>query len=78
MNRFSMRNNETGDTIELPPPDFWGRGSVIFNGRAVQQVLYSDVDDSTTLIETGRVFHGREFALWLVEQLRNGVWREQA
>lgn len=70
-----LRNEVTGDILEVPPPDELGTSVVRFNGRVVETVLYSDVTNTATLGD-GRVFGASgEFADYLVEQLRIGAWR---
>lgn len=72
-------NKETGDVLEVPAPDRCGHSVVRFNGRTVHEVLYADEDGgTTTTLEDGHVFHGEEWALYLIEQLRVGRWRYQA
>jgi len=69
-----LQHKVSGDVLEVPPPDWRGYGVVRFNGRIVEKVLYSDKDGGTTTTEDGRVFHGEEWALYLVEQMRIRAW----
>ena len=77
---FTLRNNRTGDTITLPPPDFLGRAVVLFNGRVVERVIYSDVHD-LVIFQDGsgrRMRAGDEFARYLVDQLERRAYRGEA
>ena len=70
-----MENNLTGDVLEVPPPDRFGRSVVAFNSRIVEKVVYSDVGSGAVTTEDGRVFTSEEWAAYLVEQLRVGAWK---
>jgi hypothetical protein len=68
-------HKETGDVLEVPPPDLTGRAVVRFNGRTVERVLYSDDDGGSVTTQDGRIFSGEEWTAYLVEQLRVGAWK---
>jgi hypothetical protein len=70
--RFS--NAKTGDIVEVPPPNIFGRSVVRFNGRVVERVVYSDEAGGTVTTES-RVFRPDEWAFYLAEQLRTGAWK---
>ena len=70
-----FQNKKTGDVCEMPPPDHLGRAFVKFNGRIVHWVTYSDEDGGTTTTEQGQVFHGDEWAYYLIDQLKTGTWK---
>ncbi len=74
---MKMKNNLTGDVVEVPPPDNRGNSVVLFNGRIVERVTYSDLpEDSAVTTEGGKVFStGDEWATYLVEKLRTGAWK---
>ena len=70
-----MRDERTGDIVEVPPPDEMGRGVVIFNGQVVERCEYSDSDGGFVKTDNGRIFRGKEWANHIVEQLRIGAYR---
>lgn len=72
---WGFSNKETGDVLEVPPPDFAGRSVVRFNGRVVERVTYSDVGDGSVTTEDGRVYTSKDWPQYLVEQLRVGAWK---
>jgi len=72
---MKMQNRLTGDTIEIPAPDMEGHSVVLFNGRIVERVTYSD-DPPVILSESGHVFIGNEFVDYLLSQLKNGTWKD--
>lgn len=74
---MKLRNEITGDILEVPPPDMLGASFVRFNGRIVETVLYSDNDGGSVTTVNGpiiRVFRDQEFSAYLVEQLRTGAY----
>lgn len=75
---MKMRNEITGDVLEMPPPNSIGEAVVLLNGRIIERVLYSDATNSVT-VGDGRMFAaGQEFAKYLVSVLANppGAERE--
>lgn len=70
-----FRNAETGDVLEVPPPNFAGRSVVRFNGKVVERVTYSDLEGGSVTTEDGRVYTSKEWTGYLVEQLRIGAWK---
>ena len=74
---FIFKNTETGDTIEAPPPNMFGKSIIRFNGRVVEHVTYSDDETGGSVaLDSGRTFDsGKEFGIWLAEQLRVGAWK---
>lgn len=70
---MKMQNKVTGDTIEIPPPDMAGHSVVLFNGRIVEHVTYSD-NPPIILTASGHAFIENEFVDYLLSQLRNGTW----
>lgn len=74
---MKMLHKGTGDVLEMPPPDFMGNGVVIFNGRIVERVFYSDSEWAIT-IGDGRHFTIKEWTQYIGEQLQSGAWRAQA
>lgn len=72
---YGFSNKETGDVLEVPPPNFAGRSVVRFNGRVVERVTYSDVGDGSVTTEDGRVFDSKTWPEYLAEQLRIGAWK---
>jgi hypothetical protein len=75
---WAVRNNHTGDTLSLPPPDPLGESVIIFNGRVVERVRYMDYPPCIIRLSDGHIFRGCEFPVWIIEQLKTGVWRHQA
>lgn len=73
-----MQNKETGEVVEVPPPDRSGHSTVILNGRVVEHVTYSDLRGGNVTLPDGRTFSPQEWAAYIVEQLRSGAWRSQA
>lgn len=59
-----FKNEITGDIMEVPPPDRLGASVVLFNGKVVEHVLYSDQDNSATLGD-GQKFYEGQFAEYL-------------
>lgn len=72
---MKMRDQRTGDVVEVPPPDQLGNGVVLFNGVVVERCVYRDPDTTTC---NGRVYRGTEWATYIVKQLEAGAWRAQA
>jgi hypothetical protein len=70
-----LKNLETGDMLEVPPPNIVGDSVIRFNGRVVERVTYSDADMSVTLGSGRRFDSGKNFAAFLIEQLRVGAYK---
>lgn len=69
---MKLFNRNTGDVLEVPPPDSLGQSVVRLNGRIVEHAFYGE--QSITNGE-GKVFpNGDEWAAYLVGRLRNGGW----
>ncbi len=66
-----LRNEITGDTLEVPPPDYLGASCVLFNGKEVETCLYSDATNSVTTGK-GIMFTPEGWSKYLQEQLRTG------
>lgn len=75
---MKLIHNLTGETLELPAPDFLGASVVLFNGRVVERILYSDVSNSVTLANGRRFPAGPVFASYLISQLESGAYRTEA
>jgi len=75
---MTLRNDITGDVLEVPPPDFLGASVVRFNGRVVETVLYSDEGGGSATTGDGRVFTIKEWPAYLVNQLAAGAWASGA
>jgi len=74
---MKLKNERTGDVIELPPPNALGQGVVKFNERIVERCLYSDENETVTLAD-GRTFHaGSEWAAFIVNQCDSGAYSEE-
>ena len=74
---MKLRNDITGDVLEVPPPDAMGESVILFNGSVVERVLYSDEGEGSVTLGNGRVFAaGNSFADYLVEKLKTGEWRK--
>jgi hypothetical protein len=72
---YAFRNDETGDVIEVPPPNFTGRSVIRFNGKVVERVTYSDLEGGSVTTEDGRIYTSKEWPQYLVEQLRIDAWK---
>ena len=68
---MKLKNELTGDTLELPPPNELGESCVLFNGKVVASVLYSDETNSVTLGD-GRIFSIEEWPQFVVKNLKDG------
>lgn len=66
-----MRNNCTGDILELPPPDAFGRSAILLNGKVLHHLLFCDADSSVRLGD-GRKINTSEFPSFIVDLLRKG------
>jgi hypothetical protein len=67
--------HKNGDVIEVPPPDMSGRSVVRFNGRIVEQVVYSDEDGGSVTTRDGKRFTSDSWSKHIVEQLRVGAYK---
>ncbi len=72
--RMKLRNNKTGDVLEVPPPDSLGASVINFNGRIVEHVLYSDDGSGSATIGDGRTFTIKQWTEYLLEKLNTGAW----
>lgn len=71
---MTLRNDYTGDVLEIPPPNELGESVIRFNGRVVEAVLYSDENGGSATTGDGRMFTIKEWPAYLVEQLEAGKW----
>lgn len=71
--KMKLLNAQTGDVLEVPPPDSLGISVVRFNGRVVERVLYSDVTGSATT-EDGRTFTPSEWSAYIVQRINSDSW----
>ncbi len=72
---MKLKNNLTGDILEVPPPDSLGSSVVKFNGRIVEQCLYSDANGGTITTGEGKVFASHEdWTEYLIDRLSDG-WK---
>ena len=71
---MTLRNDRTGDVLEVPPPDALGASVIRFNGRVVETVLYSDEDSGSATTGDGRVFTIEQWSAYLIKQLDTGAW----
>jgi hypothetical protein len=70
-----LKNEVTGDVLEVPPPNSLGESVIILNGLTVEHVLYSDENGGSVTLGNGEMFRpGGGFADYLVEKLRTGGW----
>lgn len=73
---MKFSHKDTGDVVELPPPNpFTGKSVVIFNGKIVEKCRYSDEEGGYVVAEDGTRFDNEEWPRYLVEKLRTGAWR---
>jgi|GEM_PF-3818749 len=69
-----FKNKETGDVLELPPPDRLGASVVKFNGRVVEQCLYGYNPRSVTTGD-GKVFDTPdEWRDYILRRMRGDKW----
>ena len=72
---MKLKNDRTGDVLEVPPPNELGESVVILNRKVVEWVLYSDVGEGLITTGSGREFpHGEGFAEYLVDRLQTNAW----
>lgn len=64
-----LRNEITGDVLEVPPPNQMGESVVLLNGQVIERVLYCDETMSVTLGDGRKFSRGGDFANYLVEYL---------
>lgn len=65
-----LKNEITGEVLELPPPNALGQSSIILNGVAIESVLYSDENGGTVTLGDGRMFRaGSEFSSHVISLL---------
>jgi hypothetical protein len=70
---MTLRNNITGDVLEVPPPNQTGDSVVKLNGEIIERVRYSD-DPKYIATQSGLMFtRGDEWAAHLVRVLRERV-----
>lgn len=63
--------HESGDVMELTFPDAIGQSSLLFNGRVIEHVLFSDENGGSVTTGDGSIFKpGREFAAYVRMRLQ--------
>lgn len=66
---MKFKNQITGDVLEVPRPNRLGQSVILLNGAVIEQVLYSDVDNSVTLGDGRQFSAGKDFASYLLTKL---------
>lgn len=70
---MKMKNEITGQVLEVPPPDELGHSVILLDGKVIESVLYSDESNSVTL-GNGIVFRSPGgFAKYVVELLHDSA-----
>lgn len=74
---MKLQHKSTGDIVEIPPPNQFGHSTVVFNGRIVERVIYSDEPGKPTVVTSdGRHFWSSDdWTDYLLGKLTTGAWK---